>query len=282
MEHASKILVVANDPVMRALLAGFLGNQGYDVRVAASGEQAPQLPPREDVHGGAADAGKTLGNALILIIHAEPPHLEPGAPPANVFRQEGEYWTIAYAGTVFRLKDTKGLHYIVHLLRWPVKKFHVLDLVAVADARPAGLAMNRCGRIGKRPPVEHPLRVSQLGDAGPKLDLQAKRAYKRRLDDLRDALEEAQRCRDLERAARVQAEIQWIITELAAAYGLDGRVRKTADGNERARKAVTNRIKDTLTKIQQVHPSLWQHLVNAIRTGAFCAYIPEQPTAWHF
>jgi hypothetical protein len=282
MEHASKILVVASDPVMRALLARFLGNQGYDVRVAASGEQAPQLPPREDVYGGAADAGKTLGNALILIIHAEPPHLEPGAPPANVFRQEGEYWTIAYTGTVFRLKDTKGLHYIAHLLRWPVKKFHVLDLVAVADARPAGLAMNRCGRIGKRPPVEHPLRVSQLGDAGPKLDLQAKRAYKRRLDDLRDALEEAQRCRDLERAARVQAEIQWIITELAAAYGLDGRVRKTADGNERARKAVTNRIKDTLTKIQQVHPSLWQHLVNAIRTGAFCAYIPEQPTAWHF
>jgi CheY-like chemotaxis protein len=282
MEHTAKILVVAGDPTMRALLTGFLRNRGYNVCVAADGEQAPHLLQREGIHGGTADVGKTLGNALILIVHAEPPHPQPCTPPGNVFRQEGEYWTIAYAGTVFRLKDTKGLHYIAHLLRWPAKKFHVLDLVAVADARPAGLAVNRCGRIGKRPPVEHPLRVSQLGDAGPKLDLQAKRAYKRRLDDLRDALEEAQRCRDLERAARVQAEIQWIVTELAAAYGLDGRVRKTADGNERARKAVTNRIKDTLTKIQQVHPSLWQHLVNAIRTGAFCAYIPEQPTAWHF
>jgi hypothetical protein len=281
MEHASKILVVANDPVMRALLAGFLGNQGYDVRVAASGEQAPQLPPREDVHGGAADAGKTLGNALILIIHAEPPHLQPGAPPANVFRQEGEYWTIAYAGTVFRLKDTKGLHYIAHLLRWPVKKFHVLDLVAAAEAWPMGSAANRCGGIGKRPAAEPPLRVSHLGDAGPKLDLQAKGAYKRRLDDLRDALEDAQRCRDLARAAALQVEIDWIATELAAAYGLGDRVRKTADSGERARKAVTNRIKDGLAKIQQAHPALWQHLVNSIRAGAFCAYTPEQPTAWH-
>jgi hypothetical protein len=95
-------------------------------------------------------------------------------------------------------------------------------------------------------------------------------------------LEEAQRCRDLARVATVQAEIHWIATELAAAYGLGDRVRKSADSGERARKAVTNRIKDSLAKIQQSHPALWQHLLNSIRTGAFCAYIPEQPTAWHF
>lgn len=281
MEHASTILVMASDRAMRALLAGFLSHQGYEVRVAADGEQTPQLLPRKGRHGDAADVRKTLGKALILIVHAEPPHMQPSAPLDNVFRREGEYWTIAYAGTVFRLKDTKGLHYIAHLLRWPAKRFHVLDLVAGAEARPASPAANRCGRIGKTPPAEPPLQIGQLGDAGPKLDPQAKRAYKRRLVDLRDALEEAQRCRDLARAARVQAEIHWIVTELAAAYGLGGRIRTSADCHERARKAVTNRIKDSLAKIRQAHPSLWQHLVNSIRTGAFCAYIPEQPTAWH-
>jgi CheY-like chemotaxis protein len=279
MEHASKILVVAGDPTIRALLVSFLGNQGYDVRVAADREQASQLLPREGLHGGVPDAGKTLSNALILV-HTEPPHRQPCAPLSNAFHQEGEYWTIAYAGTVFRLKDTKGLHYIAHLLRYPGKRFHVLDLPAATEARPAGRAANCCGGIGKTQPAEHPLRVSQLGDAGPKIDPQAKGAYKRRLDDLREALEEAQRCRDLARATNIQAEIDWIATELAAAYGLGDRVRKSADSSERARKAVTNRIKDTLSRIQHTHPCLWQHLVNSIRTGAFCVYTPEQPTAW--
>jgi hypothetical protein len=37
----------------------------------------------------------------------------------NAFRREGEYWTIAYEGLVFRLRDTKGLRYLELLLRQP-------------------------------------------------------------------------------------------------------------------------------------------------------------------
>src|SRR5215470_12862351 len=33
-----------------------------------------------------------------------------------VFRQEGDYWTLAYQGSVCRLKDLKGLHYLAFLL----------------------------------------------------------------------------------------------------------------------------------------------------------------------
>jgi hypothetical protein len=46
----------------------------------------------------------------------------------GIFRKEGEYWTVGYGGNAFRLKDTKGLGYIVHLLRHPSVEFHVLDL----------------------------------------------------------------------------------------------------------------------------------------------------------
>src|SRR6266481_9450260 len=46
----------------------------------------------------------------------------------GIFRKEGEYWTVGYGGNTFRLKDTKGLSYIVHLLRHPAVEFHVLDL----------------------------------------------------------------------------------------------------------------------------------------------------------
>src|SRR5580700_2869486 len=57
------------------------------------------------------------------------------SPPSNlhasrkgVFRREGDYWTVGYGETSFRLKDAKGLAYIAHLLRHPDVSFHVLDL----------------------------------------------------------------------------------------------------------------------------------------------------------
>src|SRR6266508_279914 len=33
-----------------------------------------------------------------------------------LFRREGEFWTIAFEGSGFRLRDTKGLHYVAALL----------------------------------------------------------------------------------------------------------------------------------------------------------------------
>src|ERR1700731_2184174 len=53
----------------------------------------------------------------------------PGARAApGIFRQEGEYWTVGYNGKDSRLKDSKGLGYLAHLLRHPGVEFHVLDL----------------------------------------------------------------------------------------------------------------------------------------------------------
>ncbi len=47
----------------------------------------------------------------------------------SVFYQEGEYWTIVYEGTVFRLRDTKGLRCVAYLLRHPGRRVAAVDLV---------------------------------------------------------------------------------------------------------------------------------------------------------
>src|SRR5260370_41775818 len=47
---------------------------------------------------------------------------------AGLFRKEGEYWTVGYRGSSFRLRNVKGLGYLSHLLRHPAAEFHVLDL----------------------------------------------------------------------------------------------------------------------------------------------------------
>jgi hypothetical protein len=49
-------------------------------------------------------------------------------PEQAIFRKEGEFWTVGYGGKLYRLKDTKGLGYLAHLLRHPAIEFHVLDL----------------------------------------------------------------------------------------------------------------------------------------------------------
>jgi hypothetical protein len=54
----------------------------------------------------------------------------------------------------------------------------------------------------------------------------------------------------------------------------------TAEAVERARKAVTNRIRQTLARITSVHQVLGLHLLNAVHTGTRCIYTPERPTRW--
>src|SRR5262249_25379973 len=146
-----------------------------------------------------------------------------------IFRQEGDYWSIAWEGHVFRLRDAKGLHYIARLLHHPRSEFHVLDLVHGAESE-----------------AEEPGTTAQ---GLPVLDAQAKGAYKRRLADLREELEEAERFNDPSRASHARAEIEAISEQLAAAVGLGGRDRLAASDADRARQAVTKCIKMALEKI---------------------------------
>src|SRR5687768_15832521 len=62
--------------------------------------------------------------------HAAGRQLQPGAVRANVFRREGDYWSIVFAGQTSRLRDLKGLHYLARLFADPGRELHVLELVA--------------------------------------------------------------------------------------------------------------------------------------------------------
>jgi tetratricopeptide (TPR) repeat protein len=205
---------------------------------------------------------------------------ESGAPPgsshpamhASVFRREGEYWSIAFEGQIFRLKDAKGLRYLGRLLEDPGREFHVLDLVALEE----GLSET----LGS-PPREVD-RAARLGDAGPVLDPEAKVAYRRRLEELEAEIAEAERWRDLERARRAREEKAFLVQAMAGAVGLGGRDRLAASAAERARINVTRAIKAALARIQAHSPALGRHLARTVRTGIYCSYAPDPrfPGAW--
>jgi hypothetical protein len=187
----------------------------------------------------------------------------------NLFRKEGDYWSISFDGNTLRLKDAKGLQYLAQLLRHPGQDFHALDLVSETFVSVDNGTRNT--EQGLRPRDQK----SDTRDHEPLLDRQAKAAYTRRLVELREELREAEQFNDAGRAAKAREEIDFVTHELSAAVGLGSRDRKSGAHAERARLLVTQRIKATLKKIRAAHPSLGHHLATTIKTGYFCNYTPD-------
>ena len=123
---------------------------------------------------------------------------------------------------------------------------------------------------------------SGLADAGVLLDAQAKEAYRRRLAEIEADSEEAQATGDAERDAQAGAERDFLVRELSRAVGLGGRDRRAGSASERARASVTRAVRQALAHIRAHLPPLGAHLDRAVRTGTYCAYLPDPrvPAVW--
>ena len=190
----------------------------------------------------------------------------------NVFRREGDYWMVSFDAQTVHVRDLKGMHYLARLLAEPGREFHVLDLVAVESGSVA------------RPDSAQPAGIPgpALGDAGEMLDARAKDAYRRRLAEIDDDIDQARAIGDGERAAQADAERDFLLRELSRAVGLGGRDRRAASASERARAGVTRAIRQAISRIAEHHPDLGEHLSRTIRTGTYCAYDPDPraPADW--
>ena len=201
---------------------------------------------------------------------------EPAGPArSSVFRQEGEYWTVVFGADAFRLRDTKGLVYMAYLLQNPGREFHVLDLATMEHGGSLGATPTNASRDAE-------LNVGRPSDTGPLLDEQSKAAYRQRLLELDDDLEEATAAFDSVRAAKLREERDFLADELSAAMGLGGRDRRAASQAERARVNITRALKGAVNRIREYSPNLADHLDATIHTGTFCSYSPDPrvPTTW--
>lgn len=86
---------------------------------------------------------------------------------------------------------------------------------------------------------------------------------------------------DLGRAERLDTERAALLAELRRAAGLGGRDRALGTStSERARKAVTARVRDAIHRIGAVLPDLGAHLDRSVLTGNTCRYAPTEPVRW--
>ncbi len=179
----------------------------------------------------------------------------------GVFVRDGAMWSLSYGGVSVRMRDAKGLSDLAVLLAAPGRQVPAAELIAAAGAGRAGLADLRLG-------------------ADEVLDATARRQIRDRLASLGEDIAEAESWNDPERAARARAERDALLRELTAAAGPAGQPRLLGDQSERARKAVTARIRDVMARIERVHPALAGHLMESVTTGVRCSYSPPTPVSW--
>jgi hypothetical protein len=169
-------------------------------------------------------------------------------------RRRGAVWHITFNTENATVPHTKGLADIARLLAAPGSEIYVLDLMGAADR-------------SSRP--------------GPLADRQALEAYRQRLADIDNDADEANRHHDDERFARLQAERQALLDEIGRITGMHGRPRQFANHPaERARKAVTARIRDSIRKLEPPLPDLAAHLQRTIITGTYCRYRGNPNITW--
>ncbi|MGB5501960.1 MAG: alpha/beta fold hydrolase [Polyangiales bacterium] len=174
----------------------------------------------------------------------------------NALLREGNVWTLRFDAVQTHLKHSKGLADLAALLRAPGEEIAAAALMQG---------------------IERPTPPSGSDEV---LDERARSEYRARLQAIEEGLEEAQSFNDLGRIQRLEQEHDAIFAELRAATGLGGRSRKLKDSGERARKAVTARIREAIERIAEAHPAAGEHFAKAVRTGSFCCYEPKTAVDW--
>jgi hypothetical protein len=233
--------------------------------LATVGCQESDADRHRHARGGAGPVCDIDRQPTAVVANPAPDTRQPSSE--LTFCREGDVWALAYEGHTCRLKNLRGLGYIATLVSRPGEEVHAIELVH-ADGGTDGRAH------GSAAGAADGLEIRCDGDAGELLDAQAKAAYARRLEDLREELEEARGFNDMGRAERAREEMEFLTCELSRAIGLRGRHRRAGSRAERARVNVTRAISLALHKIAEWHPRLHSYLEEAVKTGTFCVYAP--------
>lgn len=104
--------------------------------------------------------------------------------------------------------------------------------------------------------------------------------FEEQIRELHAEFEAAEADNDIERSTRLREELDRLVDHLAGSLGLGGRSRRAGGEAERARSAVTQRIRATIKRVETHDEALGAHLRSSVSTGTFCSYSPPIPTEW--
>lgn len=172
--------------------------------------------------------------------------------------REGEVWHVACGDERGSVPHMKGLADIAILVRRPGRDVSALELAGGQQL--AGQSMDVL------------------------TDIDALRAYRARLLEIDVEMETSQDHADIGRRELLEHEREQLLAEVRRTTGLGGRPRPSAsEPAERARKAVTARLRDAIRRLEAVTPRVAAHLDRSVHTGLRCVYRPaaDDQIHWH-
>jgi TolB-like protein/tetratricopeptide (TPR) repeat protein len=179
---------------------------------------------------------------------------EPIPRQCNTFKKHNGMWHMAFEDITIQLPEVKGFFDLARLLATPGEEVHCTEMMGTPDS---------------------------LSSSDAAIDDKARQAYARRIRQLHDEIADAEKMNDLGRMEKLSGELDQLTEHLTRTLGIGRRARPLNPPAERARSAVTWRIRNAIKKINAAHPALGRHLTHAIRTGNFCSYAPEKDQAWN-
>lgn len=211
-------------------------------------------------------AGPAAAQAAALADGEAKSPVRAGRAQRAVFRREGSMRRIVFDGHEVSTRDLKGYRYLARMLADPDREFHVLDLVAVDHG---SLPTSRA--VGE-PELTPPVRSEA---ALPTIDEEARTAYRQRLREVEEDIEDAEATNDLARIELANRDRDFLVAELARAVGLGNRLRTTGGDAEKARGSVGRCLRYALDHLAGELPALADHLTTSVQTGTYCAYRPD-------
>ena len=167
--------------------------------------------------------------------------------------RDGDMWTVRLGGRQVTVVHSVGMEYLAALIGQDGREVAAVELTGGVAARGAGQAV---------------------------FDDAAKAAYRRRVEDLRAEIDDADVCNDIERAARAREELDVLLDELRRAVGLGGRSRRFGDDAERARVSVRKAIIRALAAVRAADPVLGAQLADRLVTGTRCSFTSSPVAGW--
>lgn len=166
--------------------------------------------------------------------------------------RHGRTWLIQAEDRSVTVADSVGMGYLSRLVAQPGVRVPAVELAT-----------------GREASGEHESRHMLL-------DPQARARYRSRAADLREEIDDADSCADLERAARARLELEALLDELGRAAGLGGRTRAFATTPERARTSVRQALTRALRTIAAEDEELAASIGSRLETGTSCTFHPPE------
>jgi tetratricopeptide (TPR) repeat protein len=170
-------------------------------------------------------------------------------PSAVTLQRQGQLWSVRAGERTASVSHCVGLEYLGQLVEHEGRSVAAVELAS------------RFALTCRGAHVE------------PVIDDRAKAAYRRRIEELREELDDAESCADLERASRARAELDAFVEGLARSTGFAGRTRSFDDEAERARVSVHKAIKRAVARIGEIDPAIGREIDRRVVTGMLCVFL---------